>query len=303
MTTATGARHSAGIIAESVYGTTPATPAFADVRHTSFSVGMNKNTFESAEVRSDRQIAHFRHGVKNIAGDIGIELSYTTFDTMLEALMGGAWSTDVLKAGTSRRSFTIERKFANIAVPEWHRFTGCEINSLSLSITPDAIVTGSFGIIGKDQVIDTAIITGATYPAATVTEPYDSFTGTINEGGSSIGIITGIDLTIENGLTPLFVVGSDTTDRPSIGKSRVTGTVNAYFESKTLLEKFINETESSFDFTLTDGTSSIQFDMNTIKYTGGQPDVDGDGEVTIALPFTALYTVADLSQLVITRTP
>lgn len=303
MTTATGARHSAGFISEATYGTTPALPAFTDIRHTAMSLAVSKNTFESAEVRSDRQIAHFRHGVKSVAGDVGIELSYGTFDDFLEALMGGTWAANVLKAGTSRRSFTIERQFKNITVPEYHRFTGCEVNSLNLSITPDAIVTGTFGIIGKDYVIDTAIITGATYPAATTTAPFDSFTGTINEGGASIGIVTSLEMTIENGLSPLFVIGSDVTERPSIGKSRVTGTVTAFFESKTLLEKFLNETASSIDITLTDGTSSIKFDMNNIKYTGGQPDVEGDGEVTIALPFTALYDGTDLSQLVITRTP
>jgi len=303
MTTATGARHSAGFIAEATYGTTVATPAFADIRHTGMSLALTKNTFESAEVRSDRQIAHFRHGVRNIAGDIGIELSYGTFDDFLEALMGGTWAANVLLAGTSRRSFTIERYFANIAIPEWHRFTGCEVNSLNLSITPDAIITGSFGIVGKDNSIGTAILTGATYPAATTTSPFDAFTGTINEGGASIGTVTGLEITIENGLSPLFVVGSNTTERPSIGKSRVTGTLTAFFESKTLLEKFINETASSIDITLTDGTSSIQLDLPNIKYTGGQPDVEGEGEVTIALPFTALYSSGDSSQLVITRTP
>ena len=303
MTTATGARHSAAYIAEATYGTTPATPALKNIRHTSCSLGMDKSTFESAELREDRQIAHMRHGTKQIAGDIGMELSYGTFDDFLEALMGGTWTADVLLAGTTRRSFTIERKFANLAIPEWHRFTGQEVNSLSLSITPDAMVTGTFNFVGKDQSIGTAIIAGATYPAATTTAPFDAFTGVINEGGASIGIVTAIDLTIENGLSPLFVIGSDTTERPGIGKSRITGTVTAFFESKTLLEKFINETDSSIDLTLTDGTSSLKFDMNTIKYTGGKPDVDGEGEITIALPFTALYTVGDLSQMVITRTP
>lgn len=303
MTTATGARHSAGFIAESTYGTTPTTPAFADIRHTDFSIGMSKNTFESKELRSDRQIAHLRHGTKSVKGDIGFELSYGTFDDFFEAVLGGTWASNVLLAGTSRRSFTVERKFANITTPEWHRFTGCELDSFSLTLAPDAMVTGSFSFMGQDQSIGTAIITGATYPTATTTSPLDAFTGTINEGGASIGIITGLDMKLENGLAPSFVLGSDLTERPSISKSRATGTVTAFFESKTLLEKFINETASSFDFTLTDGTSSIKFDMPNIKYTGGQPDVPGDGEVTIALPFTALYSSGDASQLVITRTP
>ena len=302
-TTATGARHSMGYIAEVTYGTTPATPAFVDIRHTGTTLGMTKNTFASNELRGDRQIANFRHGTKSIAGDIPIELSYGTFDDFLEALLGTAWTANVLKAGVLRKSFTIERKFANLDTPEWHRFTGCEINKLSLSVAPDAMVTGSFGVIGKDQSIGTAIISGATYPAATTTAPFDSFTGTINEGGSAIATITGIEFELDNGIAPLFVIGSDTTERPGIKKSMATGTITAFFQSKALLEKFINETASSFDFTLTDGTSSYLFDFPNIVYTGGQPDVDGDGEITISLPFQALYSSGDGSQLVITRTP
>ena len=302
-TTATGARHSMAFIPEVTYGTTPSTPTFVHLRNKGTTLGMSKNTFESEELRDDRHVAHLRHGTKAIAGDIPVELSYGSFDAFLEALLGADWNTNVLKAGILRKSFTIERKFANLDTPEWHRFTGSEINTLSLSVVPDAMVTGSFGVIGKDQSIGTAIIAGATYGSATTTEPFDAFTGTINEGGSAIATITGIEMEIDNGITPLYVLGSATTERPGIGKSRVTGTVTAFFQSKALLEKFINETASSFDFTLTDGTSSYLFDFPNIKYTGGQPDVGGEGEVTIALPFTALYSSADASQLVITRTP
>jgi len=310
-TTATGAQHSAGFIAESTYGTTPATPAFTNIRHTGFSLGLSKSALESAEVRSDRQIANFRHGNKNVAGEIPFELSYGTFDDLFEAAFGGTWATDTpsagtdqLQVGTTRRSFTVERLFGNLDTPEYHRFTGCEINSFSLSIAPDAIITGSFNCVAQDQSIATAIITGATYGAATTTEPFDSFTGTISEGGSPIAIVTALDFTLENGLNPLFVVGDDKTLEPGIGKCRVTGTVTAFFQSKTLLEKFINETASSLQLVILDPAGNqYDFTFANIIYTGGQPDVDGDGEVTIALPFTALYDATEGSNITLERNP
>ncbi len=309
--TATGARHSMGAIAEVTYGTTPATPAFVDVRHTSVNIGLTKTALESAEIRSDRQIAHFRHGNKSVAGDVGFELSYGTFDQFLEAALGGTWAvdtpgigTDQLQVGTTRRSFSIERLFANLATPEYHRYTGAEVNSFSLSVAPDAIVTGTFNFIAQDTSIGTAIITGATYPAASTTEPFDSFSGTITEGGSAIATVTSVEMTLENGLNPLFVVGSALTDRPVIGKSRVTGTLTTYFQSKTLLDKFINETSSSLVFTLTDPAGNLyDFTLPNIIYTGGQPDVEGEGEVTVALPFTALYDSTEGSNITIERNP
>lgn len=310
-TTATGSRHSMGYIAESAYGSTPATPTFIDVRHTSCSLGLTKTELESAEIRPDRQIAHYRHGNKSVAGDIGFELSYGSFDDLLEAALCGTWDTDTpsagidqLQVGTTRRSFTVERNFANLDTPEWHRYTGTEINSLSLSVAPDAIITGTFNAVAQDYAIATSIISGATYPAATTTEPFDSFSGTITEGGSSIATVTSLEMTLENGLSSLFTVGSATTSLPSIGKSRVTGTMTTFFQSKALLDKFINETASSLVFVLQDPAgNTYDFTFPNIKYNGGQPDVEGEGEITVSLPFIALYDSTEGSNITIERNP
>ena len=309
--TGTGARHSMAYIPEVTYGTTPATPTFDNIRHLSTTLGVSKTTFESGELRDDRQIAHFRHGNKSVSGDIGIELSYTSFDDFLEAVLGGTWATDTpsagidqLQVGTTRRSFTVERKFANLDTPEWHRFTGVEMNALNLSVAPDAIISGSFSTIAQDGSIGTAAIAGSSYNAATTTEPFGSFSGTITEGGSAIGVVISLELTLENGLNPLFVVGSNVTQEPVIGKSRVTGTVGVYFQNSDLLNKFIDETASSLVFTLVDPAGNeYDFTLPNIKYTGGQPDVSGEGEITISMPFTALYDSTEGSNLTIERNP
>lgn len=310
---ADGALHSMAMIAESTYGTTPATPTWTNIRHTGTTLGMSKDTFQSEEVRSDRQIADFRHGAKQTGGEISIELSYSTFDAILEALLGGTWATDTpsigtdqLKAGTTRRSFTVERYFSDLLTADkpYHRYTGCEFDTLALQINANAMVTGTIGLIGQGLTTDTVEVPSSTYSAATTTSPLDSFTGTINEGGSSIAVITEMQLNLENGLGARFVVGSDETIRPSIGRSNVSGQVTAFFENATLLDKFINETESDIDFTLTDGaTNSYKFILPRIKYNGAQPDVQGDGPITIALPFQALYDSTDATNLTIERTP
>lgn len=310
-TTANGSGHSMAYIAEATRGTTPATPAFSDIRHTGATLGVSKTTIESGEIRADRQIATLRHGNKSVAGDLPFELSYGTFDDFLEAALCGTWATDTpsvgidqLQAGTTRRYFTIERKFSDLDTPEYHRYTGAEVNSMSLSISPDSIVTGSFSFIAKDSSIATAIIAGATYGAATTTDPFDSFSGTINEGGSPIATVTSLELSIENGLSPLFVVGSDVSDVPSIGRSRVSGSVGVYFQDKTMLEKFLNETASDLVFTLIDpDTNQYEITLPNIKYTGGQPDVSGEGPVTISMPFTALYDATEGSNITIERNP
>lgn len=308
---ANGSRHSMRYVAEATYGTTPATPAFKPIRHTGTTLGLSKESLQSEELRDDRQIADFRHGAYQVGGDINIELSYGSFDDLLEAVLLGTWAVDGggtgidrLKAGVTRRSFTVERFFGDIlsADKPYHRFTGVEFNTLSLAINANAMITGSFGVLGQGMSTGTAIIAGATYAAATTTSPLDSFTGTLSEAGTPIAVITEISLSLENSLEARFVVGSKQSIRPSIGRSNVTGQVTAYFENSALLDKFINETESSIEFELPDGAGNkYTFTLPRIKYTGGQPDVDGEGPITLSMPFQALLDATTGTNLIIDR--
>lgn len=295
-------------IAEATYGTTPATPALARLRHTGTTLGVSKSTHVSEELRPDRQIVDFRHGQKQVGGDINFELSAASFDSLFEAVLGGTWTTNVLKAGTTRRSFSVLRHFSDIADgagKPYHMTTGVELNTLEINVPTDGIVTGKFGVIGKDIVPATAAPASATLGTPNANPVMDSFSGIVEEGGSVIATVTEIKLTLENGITPRFSIGSDeVSGQATIGRTNLTGQITAYFDSAALLDKFLNPaTESSLKFTLTDGTKSYEFLIPRIKYTGGQPDTSGQGEITIALPFQAIYDVATATNLSVTRVP
>lgn len=303
---ADSSRHDLFQVAEATYGTTPDTdPAFKDVRHTSTSLTLSKESFTSEELNSDRQITTFRHGVKTVGGDIGFELSYGSQDDFLEAALGGTWESNVLTAGTTRRSFSLLRQFTDLSPAEkpFHLFSGCEISSMNLTVPASGIVTGSFGVFGKSVTISEGLVSlgTPTYSTPTTTAPFDSFTGTIEEGGDSIGIVTEIALTLENSITAKHVIGSDETLQGQIGRSNLTGTVTAFFENATLMEKFINETSSSLKFTLSNGANSYEINIPKIIYNGASPDVSGEGAITIALPFQAVYDDAEATNIKITR--
>ena len=98
------------------------------------------------------------------------------------------------------------------------------------------------------------------------------------------------------------MIGSDETLLPSSAKSNVTGQVTAYFENSILMDKFINETASSLSFELQDPAGNgYTFLLPNIKYTGGQPDVSGEGPITLAMPFQALYDSTVGTNIKITR--
>lgn len=307
MAFASGSQHGLRFVPESSWGATPSTPQTIYLRHTSCAIALSKDGFQSQELRSDRQISDFRHGVKRVQGDIGFELSYGEYDAFLEAALFGEFdyqedisADNVLKAGTVRKSFTIERAFLDIT--QFGVFTGCMVNSFSLSIPANNIVTGSFGIVGKDGSYSGSALTAE--PTAAQTEaPFDSFTGAIKEGSSSIAIVTSLDINLENGLDPNLVIGSNTAAAITDGRSNVTGSVSAYFENLTLLNKFINETESSIEITLGGETKKYDINIPRIKYTGGDNPVSGEGPIMLNLPFQALLCDTLKTNLQITRTP
>lgn len=300
---ADGSRHSLRMAPESTYGGDFGT-AFDIVRHTGTTLALSKESLQSEEIRDDRQISDFRLGARQIGGDITIELSCLSFDKILEAVLGGTWSDDALKAGVQRRSFTIERYFSDIPAQgkPYHRFSGVEFDTLQLQIAANAIATATLGVIGSDMTIAADPIAGQTLNPAPETPPLDSFTGTIQEAGTPIAVVTEVQLNLENGLEPRFVVGSRHTLRPSIGRSNVSGQVTAYFEDALLLEKFINENESSISFSLPDALgNALTFTLPRVKYTGGQPDVSGEGPITLAMPFQALYDPNEETNILIER--
>lgn len=296
---ATGSRHQLAYIAEVTAGTTPATPTLQTLRHKSCSLKLTKGSLQSEEIRSDRQISDFRHGAYQVGGAIAGELSHGTYDDLLEAALGGFWTSDVLEVGTGRNYFSMERYFSDIG--RYHRFTGCEVNTMGLTVSPTEMAQVNFDILGRAMTEAGSAIAGSSYTAATTTSPMDGFNGSINEGGSSIAIITELSLTLENGLEPQNVVGSAAVAKNSIGRSNVTGSLTAFFEDETLYNKFLNETETSIEFVLSDGTNTLTFEMPRVKYTDADVPADGEGEVLITMPFQALYDSGEGTNLRITR--
>ncbi len=288
-------------IAETVFGTTPATPELISLRTTGNGLNLTKEAIQSEEIREDRQITDVRHGSRSVAGDFGVELSHNAFDDFLEAALGGTWATNVLKAGTVFRSFTMEKGFTDI--DQYLVYLGCVVNSLSVNFAPNQMATASFGIIGKDMV-DPAATSIDTTPGLTPSagnEPFDGFTGTINEGGSAIATITGIELSLENGISQNHVIGQNTVRGLTLGRSNITGQLTAFFEDETLINKFTQETISSLDFTLTRGSDTLKFDLPSLKFMGADVPVVGETSTILTLPFQALRDDTEESNIVITR--
>lgn len=289
-------------IAEVTWGTTPATPTMLKTRFTDVSLDPVMNMIESKEIRADRMTSDVRGTSQTGEGSMGFELCPGDYDDLIEAALGGTWTANVLKSGTAQKSFSME--VGHLGVSQYRLITGVLIDKFSLSIKPNAIVTGKFDLIGQDFI--SAATTAATATtAASTNSPYDAQNAAMvmKEGGTTSAIITGLDFTVDNGVEKALVVGSKNPVGAQFGRSKITGTLTALFQDAALLAKFLAETPSSIECTLTNGTKSHALKFGNIKYTGAKSDVTTEGLLSWSLPFTALYDAVTGTNLQITRVP
>lgn len=300
-----GSRAGLSYVVESTFGTTPGTPSLIQLPYTTHSLNLTKERVTGNDIQPDRMPRVDRHGNRSVAGDIAVDLRKGDYDPFLESAFFNTWSTNVLKVGTTPKYFSIEDAATDIA--QFRLFTGMSVSSLAVSIKPNQMVTGTFSMVGKDMTISGTSV-DAVKTAASGNAPFDAYSGALSIGDaggslSSIATVTGIDFTINNALAPTFVVGSASTPQLEYGMATIEGTITAYFEDATLINRFINETETGLQVVVDDPTGSSDYTwlFPRVKINGAEVPVGGPTARTISLPFVALYDTTEATNLKLTR--
>lgn len=294
-------------IAESTYGTTPATPTFKNLRFTSEAFKPGIQYVSSNEIRADRNVPDLTQVGSDAGGSFGIELSYGSFDDLLEALLCGTWSTNILVNGVTDRSFTFEKFFEAGATDQYHRYTGAKVNTMSLEARAQQMVTGSFGVMAKGLTSAQTIISGATYTAANTNPVINAAANFANLAmtGVTSPSIMGIRLDMTNNMRQQPVVGSIQSKGIGTGRFVVTGEIEAYFDNAQMLDLYLNNTSTDLTFDL-GGASSLKyrFFLPKIKFSDADITAGGnDQDVMAKLPFQAIYDTTTAGSIKITRTP
>ena len=302
MAFAQGSRSSLSFIAETAFGTTPSTPTFANLPFNTHSLDLTKDRVEGNEIQADRMPRVDRHGNKQAGGSIEVDLRKGDFDGLFESAFLNTYSTNVLKIGTTPKYFSFEDAANDIA--QFRLFTGMAVSSLNVSIAPNQMVTGTFDLVGKTMTqAGTTASTGGAPTASSTNAPFDSYSGTITDGGSGLAIVTSLDFSLTNSFAPTFVIGSDSAQQLEFGRAIVEGTMTVYYEDETLINKFLNETESSLSVSVDDptGASTYTFDFPRVKYNGAAVPVQNPASRLITIPFVSLYDTTEGTNLKLTR--
>ncbi|MGJ8660448.1 MAG: phage tail tube protein [Bacteroidota bacterium] len=301
MAFAQGSRSSLSYIVESTFGTTPAGD-FTNLPFSTHSLNLTKDRVAGNDIQSDRMPRVDRHGNRQVAGDIAVDLRDADYDAFLESAMLNTWATNVLKVGTTPKFFSVEDYAADI--DQARLFIGLSVSTMGISLAPNQMVTTTFGMVGKDMTISG---TEKTQVAASGAAPFDAYSGDIaigNVGGAaSVAIVTSLDFTLTNSFAPTFVIGDASAPSLEYGRAEVEGTLTAYFEDASLINRFLNETETEIEVSVDDptGANSYTFTFPRVKINSADVGVDGPTSRMISLSFVALYDATEGTNLKITR--
>ena len=298
---AQGSRSSLSFIEEATFGTTPI-GNFQNLPFSTHSLNLAKDRLQGNDIQADRMPRVDRHGNRQVGGDIVVDLRDGEYDAILESAMMGAWATTTLKVGTTPKYFTIEDYAADI--DQARLFTGMTVSSMGVSLAPNQMVTTTLSMLGKEMTIGA---TQKTQDASVGASPFDAYSGDLSIGDvgslSASAIVTAIDFSIDNAFSPTFVIGDASAPCYQYGRATIEGSFTAFFNDATLINRFLNETNSALQVSINDpsGANEYTFLFPYIKINSADANVGGPEGRFVECSFVALYDATEATNLKITR--
>lgn len=229
-------------------------------------------------------------------GSLSVPLYYSGSTLLLKALVGtitttgGSPYTHVLKSNTtSLDSFTLALQRGSDANGQ-EVFTGCMINSGTISITAGEEASLSLDIIAKDSAARTAPALVPTYNATQKrVQHYETIVDLTFNGVTYK--VRSFEMTIENSLERRNVLGSKLTESPDVSDFRsCVVSVELDSENNNLYAAMLAGTESScvIKFKETGSTNYMEFTLNNSIITDYSDPISTVGRLSQSVTFTAL---------------
>ena len=171
-------------VAETTAGTTPATPGFTTLHTGALMKAIPEIVDGRSLIAKGARLGHGIHAIP-VTGQLrDAPLVYGVYDDLLQTLLQGTWSSNVLKDAKDTNTVTIENTIpaGNGGTNTMMRYRGVEAVSGTLNLQSRQVATLSMEFLGRgsDDATTTAI-TGATYTDPTEFDQLSS--------GSQVGTI------------------------------------------------------------------------------------------------------------------
>ncbi len=197
--------------------------------------------------------------------------------------------------GTTQTSYFIEKVFTDLS-NEFVRYLGMTIDTFSLDIAGESIVTGSFSFLGAKAESNTATGGDGSNTSVPTTEVFNTVDNVIDVFENAVSFVaTSLSFSLGNNLRARSVLGTLGAESVGAGKIDVTGTIQAFFATKAEMDKYRNFTTTAITVVLQDDDGNTYIiDFPSVKYTDGEQVVSGENTDIIAdLPFTAFRSATE----------
>lgn len=300
-------------VKEVTMGVTPATPALSQIRFTGESLNYNIDNIQSDEIRPDRVQTDLIQVGANSGGNINFEMSFGSFTDFIAAALAGEWvpgtgDHTVLVNGATLTTFSIQKEFADMDVPQFHTYPGVSIDGWSFKAEVGSIVKGEFKVLGMGLSISESQIVGATFPTASSTEPMNAVTNFQDfslDGVPYTGCIQSYDLEIKNNIRQIKCIGSIAPTNMKLGTLEVSGESNFYFNEGSVYDLFVNGTEFAQAFKMEDNDgNSYSITLPRCKFETGEVVAGGkNSDVMFKAKWRALYDATSGTVITIEADP
>lgn len=139
MTIAKGTAKQVGYKKESAFGVPAGSSGAKLLRRVTANFNLTKETYESGEIRTDRQIADFRHGVRSATGTLNGELSPASYADFIGSVVARDFTAGVSSTGLSitiaavGNTYTLTRSAGNFLTQGYKVGTVIRLTAVGLS--------------------------------------------------------------------------------------------------------------------------------------------------------------------------
>jgi len=241
------------------------------------------------------------------SGDIMLDLpTKGGLGYLLSYAMGGT----VQASGTYTLGDVYGHSFTTqIGVPQYggtvtpKTISGCKVSSWELSVANGGIATGKFTIDGAGFTTATSLATPS-YPAGA--SVFHFAQGAVTVDGTAVANVKDFTLTVDNVIkNDRYNLGASGVKAEQLinGFRIITGKATVEFTDATLVNKYINDTETALALTFSgQNSSSLSITVSAVKLDADTPNVQGPGVIDLAVTFTA-YDNGSAAPLTIVYTP
>ena len=180
----------------------------------------------------------------------------------------------------------------------FHEFVGCQINAFSLSVGTSGTIETSFTLMGANMTEETSHVGTVSAVSAAERVPFQASDAQVTFNGSGSNVCTEFSLSVDNGMSAMYVIGDDTPIEGHLGKSAVTGSMTVLFESNAEYTRFVSNNKTAIVLTIGSGVTGLSFEMPVCALTAGTVEIASDGAVTASIEYTALFDSGVSSSIV-----